>query len=95
VAQFVDYNTSFKLEVAITVRKVGIPKIHPQAAVLSIRRSHEIRVIESGTILGISNDCVVLGASSTEVILLEIARNFIKSISAISGQYSNKKTESR
>jgi len=71
VTQFVNNNTSF--EVAITVWKVGIPEVHPHAAVLPIRRSHEVGVVESGTILGVSNDCVILFASSTKVILLEIA----------------------
>jgi hypothetical protein len=70
VTQFVDYDTSF--EVAITVWKGGTPEVHPHAAVLPIRRSHEIGVVKSGTILGVSNDCVILSTSSTKVILLEI-----------------------
>ena len=84
VTQFVNNNTSF--EITITVRKSSIPEVHPHAAVLPIRRSHEVGVVESGTILGISNDCVIPLASSTKVILLEVACKFVKTISKTSSQ---------
>ena len=77
-------NTSFKVAaVAIMVWKGGILEVHPHAPILPIRRSHEVGVVESGTILSVSNNCIILGA---KVVLLEIACKFVKSIPTISGQ---------
>lgn len=68
------------LQVAISVGIGSIPEIHTAAAILTIRRCHEIGIVEPGTILCIGDDSVVLRASTAEIVLLEVACDFIESI---------------
>lgn len=76
--QLVDDNAS--LEISISVRVRGVPQIHPAAPVLAIGRRHEVSVVESAAVLRVSNDGVVLSATTAEVVLLEITRHFVEAV---------------
>lgn len=73
-------NNDTSLQVAIAVGIGSIPKVHTAAAVLTIRRCHEVGIVEPGTILGIGDNSVVLRTSTTEIVLLEVTCDFVESI---------------
>ena len=54
--------------------------VHSTAAILTVRGSHEVGIVVTTTVLGIRNDSVVFSTSATKVILLEVARDFVKAI---------------
>jgi hypothetical protein len=68
------------LQIAVAVWDGRVPDVHSAFTILSIRRCHEIGIVEPRTVLRVSDDSVVLPASTSKVVLLEISRNFIKSI---------------
>jgi hypothetical protein len=76
--QFV--NNDPGLQIAIPVRVRRLPQVHPAPTVLSIWRGHEVRVIVSGTVLGICDDGVAFLATTPKVMLLEVAGDFVKAI---------------
>jgi len=78
MAQLVNDDTGLK--VPITVWNGGIPEIHTHATVLTVGRGHEVGVVESRTILCVSDNGIILSSSTTEVVLLEISRNLIETI---------------
>ncbi len=73
-------NNDASLQIAIAVRVRRLPQVHPAPTVLPVWWGHEIRVIESGTILGICNDGVVLLATTSKVMLLEVTGDFVEAI---------------
>jgi len=68
------------LQVAIPVRSGSIPNVHPTTTVLTIRWGHEVGVIVTAAILSISNDSIIFLATSAEVVLLEVTRLLIKTV---------------
>jgi hypothetical protein len=75
----VDDDTS--LQITVSVREGSVPQVHAHAPVLAVRWGHEVRVVVSGTVLGVSDDGVVLGTTSAKVVLLEVSGDFIESVS--------------
>ena len=55
--------------------------------ILTIRWRHKVGVVVTTTVLGISDDSFVLSTSTTEIVLLEVPRNFIETVSPISSQH--------
>ena len=55
VGQLVDDDASFEVPIAVRVRSV--PKVHPAAAVLTIGRRHEVRVVVARAVLRVSELC--------------------------------------
>lgn len=78
MGQLVNNDTS--LEVAVAVRVRGIPQVHPAPAVLPIWRGHEVRIIVPGPVLGVCDNGIAFRATTSEVVLLEVARDFIKAV---------------
>jgi hypothetical protein len=74
-------NNDSGLQVSVTIRTSSVPQVHPAAPVLTIWRSHEIRVVESTTILSVGDDRIILLTATAEIMLLEIASNFVKAVS--------------
>ena len=70
VSVLMDNNTSVKRRVSH--RSTVVPKVHPHAARLSIRRSRELRVVQTRSILGHKNDCIIGDTSSAVVVGLEV-----------------------
>jgi hypothetical protein len=81
--QLVNNNTSLQIAIAVRIRR--IPQVHPAPTVLPVWWGHEVCVIESGTVLGICDDGIVLLATASKVMLLEVAGDFIKAIT----EYNN------
>ena len=79
MTQFVNDDTS--LEISITIRVGCAPEVHSATTILTIRWRHKVGVVVTATVLGISNDSVVLSTSTTEIVLLEVPRNFIETVS--------------
>lgn len=75
---FVNDNTSFQVTVAH--RGYDIPDVHAHLSVLTIRRSGKVGIIIARAVLGIGNDSIAAN-TAYRVFLLEIASNFIESIS--------------
>lgn len=71
------------LEVPIAVRVRGVPKVHPAAAVLTIGRRHEVRVVVPATVLRVRNDGIVLLPTTTKVVLLEVAGNLGEAVAVV------------
>jgi hypothetical protein len=78
VAQLVDDDA--RLEVAVSVRERRVPEVHAHAAVLPVGWGHEVRVVVSRTVLRIGNDGVVPLTTASEVVLLEVTRDFVEAV---------------
>jgi hypothetical protein len=76
--QLMDDNTG--LEIAIAVRVRGVPQVHPAPTVLPVRGSHEVGIIVSGSVLSVRDDCIPFLTSTSKVVLLEVASDFVKAI---------------
>lgn len=76
-------NDNAGLKVAITVRIGSVPNIHTHATVLAIRRSHEVSVVKTRTVLSVCNDGVIFATATLEVVLLEVPSELSEAISAI------------
>lgn len=74
-------NDNASLQVSVPVRVRSVPEVHPAATILTIRRRHEVGIVITAAILSIGDDGVVLCASTSKVVLLEVTGNFIKTIS--------------
>lgn len=74
-------NDNSSLEVSVPVRIRGIPEIHPATTILTVGRRHKVGIVIATAILGVGDDSVVLRASAPEVVLLEVAGNFVEAIS--------------
>jgi len=81
MTQLMDDNAC--LEITISVRYRSVPEVHAHTTVLTVGRSHEVGIVETGTVLGVSNDGVVLSTTTTEVVLLEIARHLIETVTIV------------
>ena len=79
-----DNNTG--LQVTIPERVGRVPEVHPAATVLTVGWGHEVGVVESATVLSIGNDTIIFLATPTEVVLLEVTRRLVKSITRLCGQ---------
>ena len=73
-------NDDASLQIAITVRVRCLPQVHPAPTILPIWRCHEVCVVKSRSVLGICDDCVPLLSTTSEVMLLEVAGNFVETI---------------
>jgi len=78
VGKFVDNDAS--LQVTIPVRVSAIPEVHPAATILTVGWGHEVGVVESTAVLSIGNDTIVFLTTSAEVMLLEVTRWLIESV---------------
>jgi hypothetical protein len=78
VGKLVDNDAS--LQVTIPVRISSVPEEHPAATVLTVRWGHEVGIVVSTAILSIGNDTVIFLTTSAEVVLLEVARWLIESV---------------
>lgn len=81
VSELVDDDASF--QVSITIRRSGVPQVHPAATVLTIGWSHEVGVVVTTAILGVGNHSIVLLSSSAEVVLLEVTSHLVEAITII------------
>ena len=79
MGKLVDNDTS--LQVTIPVGSSSVPDVHPAATVLAVRWGHEVGIVVTATVLSIGNDTVVFLTTSAEVVLLEITRQLIESVS--------------
>ena len=93
MGQFVDDDPG--LEITVTVRCSGAPQVHPAPAVLAIWRRHEVGIVESASILRVRDHSIILLATATKVVLLEIARNFVETVSDGSAISVQRKMEGR
>ena len=91
MGQFVDDDPG--LEITVTERRSGAPQVHPAPAVLPIGRRHEVGIIESASILRVRDDSIILLAPTTKVVLLEIARNLVETVSDDSAMSVQQKFE--
>ena len=73
-------NNGACLQIAVGVRVRRIPQVHPAPTVLPIWRDHEVRVIESKSILDICDDGVSFRSTTSKIMLPEMARNFFEAI---------------
>lgn len=78
MGQFVNNNAGLKIAIAVRVR--GIPQVHPAPTVLPVGGSHKVGIIISGTVLGICDDRIPFHATTSEVVLLEVAGDFVEAI---------------
>ena len=76
--QFVNNDPGLQIPIPVRVRR--LPQVHPAPTILPIWWGHEVCVIISGTVLGICDDSVALLATTSKVMLLEVARDFVKPI---------------
>ena len=79
MAQLMDNDTGLEITVAVGVG--GVPEVHPATTVLTVRWGHEVCVVVTTAVLSIGNHTVILLATTTEVVLLEVARFLIETIS--------------
>lgn len=79
VTELMDNDAGFKITVPI--RQGSVPEVHAHATVSAIRRGHEVCIVVSRTILGISDHGVVLSSSASEVVLLEVPRHLVETVS--------------
>lgn len=75
-------NDDASLQITVPVGVGCVPEVHPAASILTIRWSHEVCIVVSTAVLGIRNNRVILCTSSSEVVLLEVARFLVEAISA-------------
>jgi hypothetical protein len=73
-------NDDASLQIAIAVRVRRLPQVHPAPTVLPIWWCHEVCVVKSRSILGICDDCVPFLSTTSKVMLLEVAGDFIETI---------------
>jgi hypothetical protein len=78
VGKLVDNDAS--LQVTIPVRISGVPEEHPAATVLTVRWGHEVGIVVTTAILSIGNNTIIFLTTSAKVVLLEIARWLIESV---------------
>ena len=78
MGKLVDNDAS--LQVTVPVRVCTVPEVHPAATVLAVGWGHEVGIVKSTAVLSVGNDTIVFLATSAEVVLLEIARWLIESV---------------
>ena len=82
MAVLVNNDTGF--QVTIAVWQGGVPKIHAHATIRAIGWGHEVGVVVARTVLRVGDDSVVLGATTTEVVLLEVTRDLVEAVAGSS-----------
>jgi hypothetical protein len=76
---FVNNDSGF--EVTITVGlSMDVPNVHTHSSVLAIRRGHKVGIVIAGPVLGVSNDGIIILATTTKVELLKVARLFSETV---------------
>jgi hypothetical protein len=65
----------------------GIAKFQKNS-VLTIGRRHKVGIVETTAVLSIGDHGIVLLATTTKVVLLEVARNFVKTVSFVGAKQS-------
>ena len=78
MGQLVNNDTALEIPIAVRVR--GVPEVHSAPTVLPVWGGHEVGIVVSGSVLSICNHCIPFLATTTEVMLLEVAGNFVKAI---------------
>ena len=73
-------NNDAGLEIAIAVRVRGVPEVHSAPAVLPVWGGHEVGIVVSGSVLSVCDNGISFLATTTKVMLLEVAGNFVKAI---------------
>ena len=76
VSVLVDNNTS--IERRVSHRSTVVPKVHPHATRLTIRRSRELRIVQARSILGHKDNRIISDTSSAVVVSLEVTSLLIK-----------------
>lgn len=79
MGQFMNDNACF--EISISVRCRSVPQIHAATTILTIGWSHKVGIVVTAAVLSIRNDGIILSTTTTEVVLLEVAGDFVKAIS--------------
>ena len=64
------------VEVAVARRRGSVEEIHLDATRRTVATRGEVRIVDAGTVLHVGQNHVVIQATATEVVLLEIARAF-------------------
>ena len=82
VRVFVNNDAGF--EVTITVGlSVHIPDVHTHSSILPVGWGHKVGVVETGSVLGVSNNAIVALATTTKVELLEVTCLFSETVAVV------------
>jgi len=77
VTVLVDDDTGF--EVAVSEGSSSVPNVHPHSRLTSIRRGHEVGIIGTRPVLGLTDNSVSAKSASSKVVHLEISADLVES----------------